>query len=274
MIDLKGKGAVVTGAASGIGRAIAFALGRAGMKVALADIQKDKVERAAAEARGAGIDAVSLAVDVSDDGSVAAAAHEIDQRVGKLHIAINNAGIAFHGTPLQETSATDWQWVLGVNVLGVINCTRHFLPLIRRHGEGGHVVNTASGSGFFVRPGRKQGAYAVSKFAVVAFSEALEIELAGTGIGVSVLCPGAVDTEIHGSARNRPEHLGGAFERPAEAFLKDLTSQGMAPDAVAQRVMEAIRSDAFYIFTHASLRDPIEARHRRIMAALDRITPA
>jgi NAD(P)-dependent dehydrogenase (short-subunit alcohol dehydrogenase family) len=274
MIDLNGRGALVTGAASGIGRAIALALGAAGMRVAFADLRSADVEAACGEAREAGIDALPLAFDVSDDAAVAAAAGVLERDFGKLHVLVNNAGVAFHGTPLARASAADWQWVLGVNVQGMANCTRHFLPLVRRHGEAGHVVNTASGSGFFVRPGRHQGLYAASKYAAVAFSEALELELAGTGIGVSVLCPAAVDTAIHRSAANRPDRLGGPAERPDEAFLKDLTAGAMPPAAVAARVVAAIRAGEFYIFTHASLRAPIEARHRRMMAAFDRLAGA
>jgi NAD(P)-dependent dehydrogenase (short-subunit alcohol dehydrogenase family) len=277
MADLKSRTALVTGAASGIGRAIAFALGREGMTVVFADLRAADVEAVCAEARAAGIGAVPLAFDVSDDAAVAAAAREVDSRFGALHVLVNNAGVAFHGTPLERATAADWQWVLGVNVQGMANCTRHFLPLIRRHGGGGHVVNTASGSGFFVRPGRHQGLYAASKYAALAFSEALELELAGSGIGVSVLCPAAVDTAIHRSAANRPDRFGGPTERPDEAFLKDLMAGAMPPDVVAAQVVAAIRSGEFYIFTHPSMRAPIEARHRRIMAAFDRldgITPA
>lgn len=270
MLDLRGKNAVITGAASGIGLATAHALGRAGMRVALADINQVAVARACDVVRAAGIEAIPLVVDVSEDASVAAAAASIARAFGSLHVAMNNAGVAFHGTALDKVTPQDWQWVLGVNLMGVINCTRHFLPLIRQHDEGGHVVNTASGSGFFVRAGRSQGAYAVSKYAVVAFSEALEVELAGTGVGVSVLCPGAVNTAIHDSARNRPPQYGEAVARTDEAFLKDLTAQGITADEVARRVVEAIRADEFYVFTHPSLRQPIEARHRRIMAAFDR----
>lgn len=271
MIDLNGKGALVTGAASGIGRAVAFALGRAGMKVAFADLRAADVEGACSEARAEGLDAVPLAFDVSDDAAVAAAARDLQDGFGPLHVLVNNAGVAFHGTPLQRATAADWRWVLGVNVEGMANCTRHFLPLIQRHGEGGHVVNTASGSGFFIRAGRHQGLYAASKYAALAFSEALELELAGSGIGVSVLCPAAVDTAIHRSAANRPARHGGPTERPDEAFLKDLTAGAMAPDAVAALVLAAIRSGEFYIFTHPSMRAPIEARHRRIMDAFDRL---
>jgi len=267
--DLAGKTAVVTGGASGIGFGIAGALGRAGATVVLADINGDAAEAAAAGLRGAAIDARAIAVDVSDPGSMEAAARAVEGMTGAVHVLVSNAGVAFHGTPLQAVTHQDWQWVLGVNLLGVINGVRAFLPLIRRQAEG-HIVNTASGSGFFIRPGRHQGPYAVSKYAVVAFSEALEQELAETGIGVSVLCPGAVQSAIHRSARNRPAQFGGPTDRPDEAFLESLAGRGLSPDEVGAQVLRAIRDKAFYIFTHASLRAPIEARHARILAAFDR----
>ena len=272
MMNFAGKIAVVTGAASGIGLGIAHALGRAGMTVALADIRRDAVERACRELREAGSEAMPLVIDVSDPDSVAAAAADVEREIGCPHILVNNAGVAFHGTPLEQVTHENWQWVIGVNVLGAINCVSSFLPLMKRNGEG-HIVNTASGSGFFIRPGRHQGPYAVTKYAVVAFSEALEQELAGTGIGVSVLCPGAVNTAIHESGHARPQRFGGPVERPDELFLKDLTAQGMAPDKVADRVLRAIRENQFYIFTHAATRAPIESRHARILAALDETEP-
>jgi NAD(P)-dependent dehydrogenase (short-subunit alcohol dehydrogenase family) len=270
MIALAGKTAVVTGAASGIGLGIARALGDAGMSVVLADIQRDAVEQAARELKDAGIHASALVVDVSDPESVARAADAVERLCGGPHILVNNAGVAFHGTALQDVTHENWQWVLGVNLSGAINGVRCFLPMMKRRREG-HVVNTASGSGFFIRPDRHQGPYAVSKFAVVAFSEALEQELRGSGIGVSVLCPGAVNTSLHESGQRRPAQFGGPVERPDESFLKDLTAKGLSPEAVGQSVVQAIVENHFYIFTHPSMRGPIEARHARILAALDRV---
>ena len=269
MIELQGKTAVVTGAASGIGLGVARSLGSAGMAVVLADIQQEAVELAARQLRDTGIRATPLVVDVSDPDSVARAAVRVEQDFGAPHVLVNNAGVAFHGTALEDVSFEDWQWVLGVNLMGAINGVRSFLPMMKRQAGGGHIVNTASGSGFFIRPGRHQGPYAVTKYAVVAFSEALEQELAGSGIGVSVLCPGAVSTAIHESGLHRPERFGGPEQRADEAFLKDLTANGLSPDVVGEQVVRAIRENRFFVFTHASLRAPIEARHARILAAFD-----
>lgn len=266
MRDLTGKIAVVTGAASGIGLAIARALGRAGMQVALLDIQPDAAKRAGESLAEAGIRCIPVAVDVSDPSSVQRAADEIVHRLGKPHLLANNAGVAFHGTPLSETSHADWQWVLGVNLMGAIHAVDAFLPLLREQAEA-HIVNTASGSGFFIRPGRHQGPYAASKYALVAYTEALEAELAGSSVHVSLLCPGATSTQIHASGQNRPARFGGAVERPQELYLKDIAGQGLDPDTVAETALHGIRENRFYIFTHPGTRDLIEARHARILEA-------
>ena len=160
--------------------------------------------------------------------------------------------------------------MIGVNVLGVVNGIRTFVPMIRRHGEGGHVVNTASISGFFIRRGRNQGAYSMTKYAVVALSEALEQEVEDADIGVSVLCPGAVETHIMESAATRPERFGGPYERPQQAAMRGAMGLGLAPDVVGQRVLQAIRQREFYVLTHAHERAAIKARHDRIEAAFDR----
>ena len=196
MRDLKGKTAVVTGAGSGIGLGIARALAGAGINLVLADIQQTHLDEARAAIEAKGGRAITLPTDVSDPDQVAAVARVAQEHFGKLHVAVNNAGIAMHGTPVADVSTEAWRRVLGVNVLGVINGIHAFVPAIRGHGEGGHVVNTASISGFFIRRGSEQGAYSMTKYAVVALSEALKQELDGSGIGVSVLCPGPVRTRI------------------------------------------------------------------------------
>lgn len=269
-INLTSKAAVVTGSAGGIGLGIAKALAGAGMNLVLADLQPDKLEAARAAIEALGVRAVAVPTDVSDGDSVANAARVAEQTFGKLHVAVNNAGVAMHGTPIEQVTPQEWQWLIGVNVMGVINGIRSFVPLIRKHGEGGHVVNTASVSGFFVREGRNQGAYAMSKYAVVALSEALEQETRGSGIGVSVLCPGPVTTNIFRSAATRPERFGGAYQRPPQEAMAGMLGAGLAPELVGQRVLQGIRDGEFYILTHASERDVVKARHARIEAAFDR----
>jgi NAD(P)-dependent dehydrogenase (short-subunit alcohol dehydrogenase family) len=262
--DLTGKTALVTGAASGIGLGIAGALARAGMHLVLADLRPEPLEQARAAIAAKGGRVVSVVTDVSDPASVAAAGSAAEQAFGKLHVLVNNAGVAMHGIPVEQATPEVWRLVIGVNVMGVIHGIHALVPLIRRHGEGGHVVNTASISGFFVREGRNQGGYAMTKYAVVALSEALEQETKGSGIGVSVLCPGPVRTPffVSGTASGL---TGTARADPTGGFTGRIE-----PEAVGARVVHAIRHDEFYIFTHANERAVVQARHARIAAALDR----
>lgn len=271
MKEFVGKTAFVTGAASGIGRGMARAFARAGMKVALADIQGEAVEAARAEIEATGAKAIALALDVSDRDAVERAAEAVIAAFGKVHVVANNAGVAIAGTPVERVKPEEWDWIIGVNLYGVIHGVQVFLPLIRSHGEGGHIVNTASIGGLQVRPGFQSGAYAVTKYGVVALSEALDNELAGSGIGVSVLCPAAVDTRIYDTARVRPARFGGPFDRPENNFMREiLEREGMHPDRVGERVVQAIKAGEFFVFTHAAPRDWIEARHRRLMDAFNR----
>ncbi len=265
MQEFRGRTAIVTGAASGIGFGIARALAEAGMNLVLADIQPDKLETARVAIEAMGVSAIGVIVDVSDPGSVAAAGRAAVEKFGKLHVAVNNAGVAMHGTKLLDVGLDEWRWVVGVNVLGVIHGIRSFVPLIQRHGEGGHVVKTASISGFFIREGANQGPYSMSKYAVVALSEALEQEIAGSGVAVSVLCPGATNTNLFGSAALRPDRFGGPYSR--EAQEKRTLAAGRPPEEIGRRVVQGMRDGAFYIVTDASEQEAIQARHRRIEAA-------
>lgn len=270
MLDLNGKTAIVTGAGSGIGLGIAKALAGAGMNLVLADLQAERLAAARRAIEALGVKAIGVTVDVSDPASVDAAGRAAADAFGKLHIAVNNAGVAMHGTPLEQVGIDEWNWVIGVNVLGVINGIRTFVPMIRHHNEGGHVVNTASISGFFIRRGRNQGAYSMTKYAVVALSEALQQEVEDAGIGVSVLCPGAVDTSIFASAATRPDRFGGPYVRAPQEAMRGAMGAGLPPELVGQRVLQAIQAREFYILTHAGERAAIKARHDRIEAAFDR----
>lgn len=258
MHDLSGKTALVTGAASGIGLGIAKALAGAGMNLVLADLRPEPLEQAR---QAIGGPAIAVPTDVTDLASVAAAGAAAEAAFGKLHVAVNNAGVAMHGIPIEAASPDTWRKVIGVNVMGVINGIHALLPLIRRHGEGGHVVNTGSVSSFFVREGRQQGGYAMTKYAVLALSEALEQETRGSGIGVSILCPGPVRTGFFTTPAARAD---GA--QTAARFANPI-----APEAVGARVLRAIRDNEFFILTHADERAVIEARFARILAAFDRV---
>jgi NAD(P)-dependent dehydrogenase (short-subunit alcohol dehydrogenase family) len=271
MHEFNGKTAIVTGAASGIGLGIARALAAAGANIVLADLRPEPLEAARASIERMGVATLAVTTDVSDAASVEAAGHAALQKFGALHIAVNNAGVAMHGTPVEAVTLQEWDWVIGVNVKGVINGIRTFVPMIRAHGEPGHVVNTGSMSSLFVRPNRNQGAYAMTKYAVLALSEALEQELQDTPIGVSILCPGGVDTAIFNSAATRPDRFGGSYQRPQQEALKSAFATGMlAPETVGRRVLQAIRDNEFYILTHTNERNAISKRFDRLSAAFDR----
>lgn len=271
MKHIAGKTALVTGAASGIGLGIAKALAGAAANIVLCDLRPGPLDEARAAIEALGVRAVAVPTDVSDAASVAAAGQAALDAFGALHIAVNNAGVAMHGTPVEKVTRAEWDWVIGVNINGVINGIRTFVPMIRAAGQGGHVVNTGSVSSLFVREGRNQGAYAMTKYAVLALSEALEQELAGSGIGVSVLCPGGVTTAIFDSAATRPDRFGGAYQRPEQEALKSAFATGaLSPDVVGRRVLRAIQDNEFYVLTHTGEREAITARLDRIKAAFDR----
>jgi NAD(P)-dependent dehydrogenase (short-subunit alcohol dehydrogenase family) len=270
-MDISGKTAIVTGAASGIGLAIATALAEAGANVVMADIQKDAVEQAAHGLSGTNKRVMPVRIDVTQEESVLEALAEAERHFGKLHIACNNAGVPMHGTRLVDVPRADWEFAIGVNIWGVVHGIRHFLPAILKHGEDGHIVNTASVAGFQNRRGTNQGPYSMTKYAVLSLSEALEHELEGTKVGVSVLCPGPISTNIARGARNRPPHMGGPQIRAGdEAVLAErLATTGLDPAKVGERVVDAIRTKTFYAFVGAVPAEIIRNRHRRIEAALN-----
>ena len=272
MKDFAGKTAFVTGAAQGIGLGICRALARRGANVAMADIAEAPLAAARAGLERAGARAMAVPLDVSDEAAVKRASSEVEARFGKVHLLFNNAGVVAPPKPVSEISLEEWNWLVAVNLFGAIHGIRAFLPLIKKHGEGGHIVNTASIAGLQVRAGRGTGGYAATKFAVVALSESLAQELAGSGIGVSVLCPAAVDTKIYEAPRRRPERFGGPFEPPAPDDARIALSSGMKPDEVGERVLHAIQDGEFYILTHAETKSWLEERHARIIAAFDQIS--
>ncbi|MBU6191417.1 MAG: SDR family NAD(P)-dependent oxidoreductase [Betaproteobacteria bacterium] len=270
MGHFQGRTAIITGAGSGIGSGIAQALAARGVAVMVADINES---RAAAVARAlieAGGRAAHVAVDVSDAASVEAAGRAVERQFGRLHFVFNNAGVALHGTPIEHIALADWQWVIGVNIMGVVHGLRTFVPMLREHGESGHIVNTASIGGLQVNPAWMTAAYSMTKYAVVALSEGLRNELAATPIGVSVLCPAAVQTDITHSSRERPERFGGPCERPQQAFMAQAIADGWPPRRVGERVIRAIEDREFLILTHSAPRPWIEARHAMIQKAFDR----
>ena len=208
---------------------------------------------------------IAIEADVSDAASVERAAKPIENEFGKIHVVCNNAGVVLRGMLMEKIDDETWDWVIGTNLYGVIHGIQAFVPRIRAHGEGGHIVNTASMAGLQVG-NRQTGAYAASKFAVVALSEALAKDLEGTGIGVSVLTPAAVATEGYRSSAELRGSRGGPNLYPDEpADLK----AGLHPDQVGRRVLDGIRAGQFYLITHPETRPWLEQRHAKIMAAYD-----
>ena len=269
MKELDGKVAVVTGAASGIGRALVERFAAEGMKVVLADIEEKALGTAAEELGVAGATVVPVVTDVSKEASVMALADRAYAELGAVHVLCNNAGVATGGLSWELTEA-DWQWTLGVNLWGVIHGVRAFVPRMIAGGDDGHVVNTASMAGLLSAP--FMGPYNASKFAVVTISEVLHHELTMTGakIKVSVLCPGFVATQIGESDRNRPDELRDAtqldpaMEQFRGVFMQMLAS-GLPPAEVAAMVLDAVRNDRFYILTHPELKEPVRARMEAIL---------
>jgi NAD(P)-dependent dehydrogenase (short-subunit alcohol dehydrogenase family) len=274
MRELAGKTAFVTGGASGIGFALGRAFAEAGMKVMLADIETDALAAAVESLRGPGSDVRGVSCDVADPVSVERAAQASFEAFGNVHVVCNNAGVA-GGSGIDTISVDSWRWVLDVNVMGVVHGIHSFLPHMRAHGEGGHIVNTASMAGML--SGMGFSPYAASKFAVVTMSEGLALQLEPLGIGVTVLCPGFVRTRISESGRNRPERYGPTrTPDPASAAgmlaarHAELGRSGLDPSDVAAQVLTAIREDERYVFTHPQMRAELEERFAAILAAMDK----
>jgi NAD(P)-dependent dehydrogenase (short-subunit alcohol dehydrogenase family) len=261
MKDFKGKVAVITGGAGGIGRAVAGRCAGLGMKVVLADIEAGALEVAEKELREEGAEVVGVVTDVSDPAAVEALAQRTLDAFGAVHLLHNNAGVAAGGFIWQCTVA-DWKWVLGVNLWGVIHGVHTFVPIMLEGGEEGHIVNTASAAGLTSPP--FLGPYNVTKHGVVTLSETLSRELAmqQSRIKVSVLCPGFVNTGIFNSGRNRPEALRNSDDDDlmASALAAHVMKDAIAPEVVADHVLDAVRLEQFYILTHPELMTAIQGR--------------
>jgi len=274
MDELTGKVGVITGAASGIGRAMAVAFAAEGMHLALADVEVGPLEDTAEMVRAEGVNAIAVPTDVSDGTQVEALAERTIGEFGDLHLACNNAGVSGGGLTW-EIDLDTWNWVLGVNLFGVIHGLRSFTPRIIASG-GGHIVNTASMAGLTSPPGMSP--YNVSKHAVVTLSEAMSVELsmANPEVGISVLCPGWVRTRIHEADRNRPSDPAAALDEEVEAGaegmeqMRDLVSSliagGLDPAAVAAQVVTAVKERRPWILTHPDWMEMVTGRTDRIVA--------
>jgi NAD(P)-dependent dehydrogenase (short-subunit alcohol dehydrogenase family) len=268
----KDRVAVITGAGSGIGRAMAHRCARAGMKVILADLDEPAMVETETEMREAGAEVLAVHTDVSKEADVAALAEKTVARFGSVHLLCNNAGVVGAVTPIWKSSLLDWQWVLGVNLWGVIHGIRVFVPIMLEQDTECHIANTASMAALIFGPG---GVYGVSKHAVVGLSETLTRELAQkkSKIAVSVFCPGFVDTRIMDSERNRPQHLhvqpewdqGSPEYQRLEQTRRKMVQAGISAQEAADILFEGIKEDQFYILTPPDVKDLIRCRTEDIL---------
>jgi len=269
MKQLDGKVAVVTGGASGIGLAMARRFAAERMKLVLLDIEEPALAAAESALRADGATVLAIRTDVARSAELEAAAEKARAAFGTLHVICNNAGVGGVGGPMWTLSEADWEWTLSVNLWGVIHGIRIFLGPLLASGEEGHIVNTASMAGLTATP--FMGAYTATKHAVVSISEVLakELELTGARVGVSVLCPGFVRTQIASSERNRPDaQPAPAIAGPGAVLgqaIHQLVESGQPPEAIAERVVSAIREPRFYVLTHPETKPAIEHRLRDIL---------
>ena len=271
MLEFKDKVAVITGAGSGIGRALAHHAAREGMKLVIADVERTSLAAVERELRAAGATVVAVRTDVSKAGQIKRLAERTIKAYGAVHVLFNNAGVGV-GTTAWEGSGNDWEWVLGVNLWGTVHGVRTFVPIMLEQGGECHIVNTASFLGLVTMPWL--GIYSAAKSAVVAYTEALYYELLHhqPNIKVSLLCPGFTNTRLVEGHRNRPSRLQNRHavrppdqtEEAFKALWEQAVLQGAPPEAVAEQTFGAIRDGRFYVLTHTDLDDLIEKRHQDI----------
>jgi NAD(P)-dependent dehydrogenase (short-subunit alcohol dehydrogenase family) len=263
MEDLEGKVAFITGGASGIGFGMARVFLRNGMKVVIADVRQDHLDEAAAALKGAN-NVHFMQVDVTDRAAMARAADETVEIFGKVHVLCNNAGVGIIGSA-KDATYDDWDWGIRVNLDGVFNGIRSFLPKILAHGEGGHIVNTSSVSA--VLPGGL--IYAAAKAGVMGLSEGIRTELAADNVGVTVLMPGPIVTNIHEVAKLRPEKFQDTGFREMEDRLlqRQPSAAWMDPIQVGEMIVDAIRRNLLFVLTHNEFRDGTAQRFEAILAA-------
>ena len=271
MEEFRGRTAVVTGGGGGIGKAMAVAFAREGMNVVIGEIDMDAAAEAVAAVEAHGVKALAVENDVSSRASMQTLADATNDAFGGCHVLCNNAGVVTFKLA-QDMSEDDWDWVLGVDLYGVIYGIQAFLPGMVAAGEGGHIVNTASIAGLVAAATPGISSYTTAKYGVVGISEALALDLAPHNIGVSVICPGGVRSRIVEAGRNRPEEYGGP-EAPIREMLpgESVPQEVIEPEDLAQQVLRAVRENHLYIVSHPETQPAVEARFQAILDAYDRI---
>ena len=273
MSQFSGKTAVISGGAQGIGLSIAKALGEQNMNIVLADIDQENLQKAASELQAAGVSVLTVVLDVADETQWQAVGQQTVERFGKVHMVVNNAGVGGDSGSIESQNKKGWQWVLDVNLMGVVYGAKAIVPLIKQHGEGGWVINVASMAGMTGVP--YSGAYTATKAAVVALSESWAGELERKGIKVSVLCPAFVQTRIYDSERNRPEQYQTddwdvTSESSFSKRAKDMVENGIEVSIIGKRVVEALNAGELYIFTHPNYRAVVQQQAAVIDKAFQR----
>jgi NAD(P)-dependent dehydrogenase (short-subunit alcohol dehydrogenase family) len=275
MKDLAGKVAFITGAGSGIGLGMARVFHAAGMRVVIADLDQQHLDAALTHFRARPQAVHAIKLDVTDRQAMTRAADEAEGVFGRIHVLCNNAGVGVFGS-LLEATYDDWDWALGVNVGGVINGVQTFLPRMLAHGEGGHIVTTSSMSGLLAAIG---GIYITTKYALVGFMETLRIELEPKGIGVSILCPGLVNTAIFEGENSRPTRFRNTRFRalisnePGDVMREQVLPTGMDPIEIGRRVLSGMRRNDLYILTHPEYEAGLRERFEAILASFPTETP-
>ena len=273
MSQFSGKTAVISGGAQGIGLSIAKALGEQNMNIVLADIDQENLQKAASELQAAGVSVLTVVLDVADEAQWQAVGQQTVERFGKVHMVVNNAGVGGDSGSIESQNKKGWQWVLDVNLMGVVYGAKAIVPLIKQHGEGGWVINVASMAGMTGVP--YSGAYTATKAAVVALSESWAGELERKGIKVSVLCPAFVQTRIYDSEKNRPkQYQTDDWDVTSESSFskraKDMVENGIEVSIIGKRVVEALNAGELYIFTHPNYRPVVQRQAAVIDKAFQR----
>jgi NAD(P)-dependent dehydrogenase (short-subunit alcohol dehydrogenase family) len=269
MTQVAGKVAFITGGGSGVGFGQASVFAAAGCKVAIADIRQDHLDEARQKLEAAGREVLAVKLDISDSKAYKHAADKVEKALGPVQLLFNTAGVSQFG-PMQDATREDWEWQINVNLWGMINGIQVFLPRMLARGNDCHIINTASMSAFVSLA--RTGLYCTTKMAVRGLTECLSMDLENTKVRVSLLCPGAVNSNIHESVLSRPKHLEktGYYGADPEVFswLKKVIEVGMEPETLARYVLKGVLDNAFYILPYPEFREPLENIHTRVMDAL------